>query len=297
METTGDVIAFTDEAGRRGYVRDLSASSDQLVSLMVSILIPIEHLEAMRALFQPPFDRFRAAAPPGAKLHITEAFKSGHETWRAVAEQVRAEQFQLMKQDGVFLTYSARRMRVSRELHDLLECLTAQAKAQRRTDYVIPGENRPSAAQVDDDVMINLALMADEFAEVRKRGKVQFYFDQIDEAVKKRYLEAIGITQRTSGEEQQITARDRQTTERVYGQLQIKAHAPMPLNTTHLGTINVVGKIDPLTFLADVVCNHLYRHLESLPPDTPLNEAPSLQSWELRELTWVAPADSMFDKI
>lgn len=295
METTGDVIAFTDEAGRRGYVRDLSASSDQFVSLMVSILISMEHLEAMRALFQPTFDRFRAAAPSEAKLHITEAFKSGHEAWRAVAEQVRAEQFQLMKQDGVFLTYSARRMMISRELHDLLERLTAQAKAQRRTDYVIPGENRPSAAQVDDDVMINLALMADEFAEVRKRGKVQFYFDQIDEAVKERYVEAIGITQRISGEEQLITARDRQTTERVYGKVQIKA--PMPLNTTHLGTINVVGKIDPLTFLADVVCNHLYRHLESLPPDTPLNEAPSLLSWELRELTWVALADSMFDKI
>jgi hypothetical protein len=71
----------------------------------------------------------------------------------------------------------------------------------------------------------------------------------------------------------------------------------MPLNTTHLGTIKVVGKIDPVTSLADVVCNHLYRHLESLSPDTPLNEAHRLQSWKLQELTCVAPADSMFDKI
>lgn len=292
-----DVIAFTDEAGRRGYVRDLLASTDSLVGVMVSILMPVERVACINAMIAPLFEQFKAAAPPGAKLHVTAAFQPGKEAWRAVTECVRAKLFKLMKKHRVKVTYSARRMQISREMHVRLEELRAEARAQQRSEYVIPGSNRPSADEVDDDVMVNLALMVDEFAEQEGRKRVDFHFDQIDAPVRKRYQRAIQVTQRVSGIEQAHRARHRSTGAFATGTIGFKAAPHMHLDAVHLGEIIVVGKEDPFTFAADVICNSLYRQLEALPTTAPLNEKSSIQGWALEEVTWCAPSDSTFDQI
>src|ERR1022692_2326596 len=107
------IVAFTDEAGSRGYVRKLTHSSDHEISLLCSLLIPGEHVESVRDSFKEPFDKFCSAMPADAKCHITDAFEPGREAWRAVAEAVRAEVFTIMKDRGVFLTYSARRLKIT----------------------------------------------------------------------------------------------------------------------------------------------------------------------------------------
>lgn len=292
-----DVIAFTDEAGQRGYVRGLRAPSDHLISLMCSLLIPIEHVEHVRRILTPGFDKFCAAAPAGAKLHITEAFKPGNEKWRAVAEEVRAGQFDIMRDNGIFLTFAARRFKVAREMFELLEKLKADAKAHQRSDYVVEGSNRPSSDQIDDDVMINLALMVDEFVETRGRQLADIYFDEIDESVANRYRKAISRTQNIERSGKIVKARNRVTGQRSAGKIEVNVESSINLNARHLGEVKIIGKNDPLVFATDVVTNSLWRHLDNLPPGTPLNERASVAGWEIPELTWVAPANSIFDKI
>jgi hypothetical protein len=261
------ISAFTDEAGARGLVRKLTDSVDFEVSLLCSLLIPREHVAHVTDLFRPPFDKFCAAAPLNAKIHITDAFGPGNDAWRKVAEQVRAEIFKIMKENRVFLTYSARRLRVSREMHELLSRLKQEARDAKRSDYVIKNSNRPSSEQVDDDVMINLALMADAFAEKMGRQRVDFFFDEIEKSVADRYRDAILATQRLENFKEEVEAREKNTGKQAKGI--IRAKGPSGIATKHLGSVAVAGKGDPIVFATDVVTNSSWRHLQGL-PDTAL---------------------------
>ena len=82
-----------------------------------------------------------------------------------VAEKVRSEIFQIMAECGLFLTYAARRLKISREMHELVETVKAQAKADRRSNFVILKSDGSLDSQVDDEAMLDLALMVDAFAE------------------------------------------------------------------------------------------------------------------------------------
>uniref|UniRef100_Q07U55 DUF3800 domain-containing protein n=1 Tax=Rhodopseudomonas palustris (strain BisA53) TaxID=316055 RepID=Q07U55_RHOP5 len=289
------VSAFTDEAGTRGFVRKLTDSIDHEVSLLCSLLIPRHHVDCVRGLFRTPYDKFCKAAPSGAKVHITDAFKQGNDPWRVVAEQVRDEIFKIMRDHGVFLTYSARRIKVSRERHELLSKLKEDAKAAKRSDFVVKNSNRPSMTHVDDDVMVALALMADEFAAQFKMQRVDFFFDEIDPSVADRYRAAILTTQRTEHFKEGIEARNRVTGEKA--EATIRFSAPKGMSTKHLGSIVVAGKDDPIIFAADVVTNSLWRHLQSLPDTMPLNTQSSVDGWLVPELTFVDQGDSVFDRI
>jgi hypothetical protein len=289
------VLAFTDEAGRRGYVRDLKASTDTLISLMCSVLVPKPHIDRVRQAFQPAHKQFAAAAPTNAKLHITDAFKKGNDAWRPVAEQSRRQIFRAMHDNGVFLTFSACRMKVSREMHELLETLKANAKAQSRSEYVVQGSNRPSADQIDDDIVINLALMVEAFAEKFKAGAADFLFDELDRVVADRYQTIIASLRDIENKTEKVRARNLVTGKFVEGEIRFKA--PSGLNLKLVRNVEVVGKSDPIIFATDCVTNYLSWHLSQLADSAPLNETSSVSGWELAPLTFVAPANSLFDKI
>jgi hypothetical protein len=88
-----DVICFIDEAGDRGYLRNLTAYDDDKISVLCALPVPAEHLDDVRSVVSPLYREFVTAAPPGAKLHITDAFKPGNEAWAAVARDVRRRLF------------------------------------------------------------------------------------------------------------------------------------------------------------------------------------------------------------
>ena len=96
MPATADFFAYADEAGVRGPVRDLTAARDHETSLICTLPVPAEYDDYLREHCRPLFERFTAAAPPGAALHITDAFSPGNEAWGAVAELVRYELFSMI---------------------------------------------------------------------------------------------------------------------------------------------------------------------------------------------------------
>ena len=199
----GTVIlpAYLDEAEARGLARDLAPERDHEFGLMCALLFePDGHAKAVQD-FTPSFKSFRSAMPAGAKLHITDAFRPGNEPWKAVAETVREQYLHLIETTRPRVIYAARRLRLSREAHQRNATLQAQAKAARRSSVKIVGENRPSDARIEDELMISLALRLDAFAEdmagqVHDVKQVDLLFDEID--IAERYEATIQRTREVS---------------------------------------------------------------------------------------------------
>ncbi|MBC7768709.1 MAG: hypothetical protein H7124_07970 [Phycisphaerales bacterium] len=185
------IPAYVDEAGARGLLRDLTPARDHEAGILVALAFePEAHAKAVAA-FTPGFERFRATKPPGAKLHITDAFARGNEAWRPVAEEVREEFLNLIMQTNPMVIYAARRLRLSRLAYERDEQMAAQGRANRRSKIKIDGENRPSDDRVEDELMVSLALRLDAFAEwatdLMPVKQVDLLFDQNDGATARRY--------------------------------------------------------------------------------------------------------------
>ena len=86
-------------------------------------------------------------------------------------------------------------------MHQRNATLRAQAKAVRRSSVKIVGENRPSDARIEDELMLSLALRLDAFADemagqVHDVRQVDLLFDQID--IAERYEATIQRTREVS---------------------------------------------------------------------------------------------------
>jgi len=287
----GTVIlpAYIDESEARGQVRGINPERDNRFGLMCAILFePDLHAKAIQA-FMPAFERFRDAAPPGAKLHITDAFKPGNEAWRAVAEPVREEYLSLIQAFSPMVIYAARRLKLARVAHELTVDLKAQAKASRRSPVKIVGESRPSDERIEDSLITSLAIRLDEFAgsmagQVHDVKQVDLLFDEID--VAERYEAIIQRTREVSTNIKTVKGWDPTQSKRVEATLSVTVNAPFRIDTKFIGGIHVMGKAHPLVLAADIVTNHLAHHLKKLPADAPLNAPSSVEGWVLRSRVW-----------
>lgn len=298
-----DVVSFVDEAGLSGLLRNLTSARDQEVAVMCALPVPTEHVDLLRARMRPLFDTFCSAAPENAKLHITAAFESGREDWRVVAEAVREDIFAVMREIGLRVVYAARRGRLAREHHERLaqfKDATPSSGSNPRSNYAVPGQNRPSDEIVLEQVIVDLALQMDAFMEVAEKNRSDFHFDQIDRSLAERYTRMIERTRNISFHRHEVKARNLATGKDEVRVIEMRVQAGASLDTTHVGKIVVAGKTDPLVFAADVVANSLWRHLKRLPADAPLHAQSSLVGWPLEPITFYdrrpdAPP-SMFDK-
>lgn len=292
-----DLVAYVDEAGEKGYLRELDPTRDDAIGVMCALPIPQQHLAYIQTRIAPLFDRFKNAAPPNAKLHITEAFKAGHEAWRTVAEEVRASLFDLLIEVNCVVLYVARRCAVARRSFETAQHLIEQAKTGLRGPVRIVGANRPSDETIDDNIMSTLGLMLDEFVEQEGMQRVDIRFDQIDAPLAQRYAAQLEETRQISSSQRVVHGWDSQAQQKVAGVITMSAESGFPLDTRHLGNIDVVGKNDPLVFAVDVVVNSLWRHLKTLPPNAPLNDGASVDRWALGDRVWGKDAPKNWDNI
>lgn len=285
------VLAYIDEAGARGRVRDLTEDRDHEFGLMSALVFePSAHAEAIN-LFTPGFEAFRQARPAGAKLHITDAFIAGNEAWAVVANQVREDFLQIILRTHPRVIYAARRLRLSRLWHEHTRDVTAQAKAAKRSEIKIVGGDHPSDWRIDDELIQSLALRLDAFAAMpsEKVGlkQVDLLFDETDAEVAKRYESALKRTSSISMNVEKVPGWDPKSQSRVEGSIKFEVKdAPFPIDTAYLGGVHVVGKEHPLILAADIVANHLCHHLGKLGPNSPLNTPASISGWRLEERVW-----------
>ena len=286
---TADVISFVDEAGNRGYVRKLTRAHDHNVGVLCALPIPVAHVGSVREALQAAYERFCAAAPAGAKLHITDAFKPGNEAWASVAHRVRDEIFATMLNMQLRVVYVARRSRVARTTHELNENAQAEARSAAAAlgprTHANPGANRLSDETVDDQLMVDLSLMIDSFMETAEMRVSDFHFDQIDAPIADRYKTMIERTRHISFSKREVTTRNLATGQDESRTIEMRVLGD-EVDATHVGNIVVVGKSDPLVFAADVVANHLWRHLKTASNDAPLNDGRALKGWVLEPITY-----------
>lgn len=298
-ETT-PIPAYIDEAGARGRVRELTPARDHEFGLMCALVFaPDTHAETIQ-LFTPGFERFRAAKPADAKLHITDAFKPGNEAWAEVAKEVRSEFVGLIKRKRPVIVYAARRLALSRIWHDTTDSAKATAKASRRSKIKITGADRPSDWRIEDDLITMLALRLDAFGEMteqaHKAPEVNLLFDETDKEVAERYEAAMARTANISARIEHVAGWDPSTSKRVQGTIAMQVKdTPFRIDTQYLGGIYVIGKEHPLVLAADIVTNYLAHHLGQLGTDAPLNAPSSIAGWELAERVWGVSDDASDD--
>ena len=291
--SVADTLAFVDESGARGYSRKLTPARDHELGLLCALLVPAPRVEKFRSAFRPGYQRFVAAMPHGAKLHITDAFASGNERWAAVAESVRAEFHGLIRRLEIPVVYEARRLAVERNAHDLREKLIARARTARRSPIRIP--DRPSQATVEDQMVVGLALKLDAFCEDAGRQRIDLMFDELDATVAKRHDDAVDRTRNIGRSTRRVRGWNLLTKSSVEGAISFQADAPFSLHTRFLGELRVAGKLDPLVLATDTVANSLYDHLVGLPAEAYLNRPQSIAGWELEDRVYGARDDAIED--
>jgi len=281
------VEAYIDESGAKGFLRNLGSTTDDDIALFAAIAVSGTRSD-FRVACVDPFEKFKAARPAGAgQLHFTDAFAPGNEAWAAVAEGVRREVIALIGQHGVKVIYEARRLGVARgtfEREQELRRRAAAAAAGRESPIVV--NERSSSERVEESCMGGLILKIECYCADHGFGMVTMIADQMDGRAEQSFNRKIAEARSVSGVDIPLSGWNRETGSRVERVLKLTARDALgrtlsELNATHLGKLRVLGKTDPLVFVADVVANSLHDHLLQLPPGAPLNAPSSVASWEL----------------
>ena len=291
-----NIVAYVDEAGEKGFSRNLIPDCDPKIGLMCALAYPAEKLEQLREAYRDGFDRFCAGAPAGEKIHFTSAFKPGNEAWAIVAHVVREEFFQLIRTQTIPIIYDARRLALQREGHERLETLKAEAKKAKQSRIRIP--ERPSAAKIETQLIEGLTLKLDALAIDLNCAMLDLYFDEIDIGLSQHYEQTIERLRHINANTDIVKGYDPSTKQQVSGSISLTVgNAGFDIDIKRIGKIKVIGKDDPLILATDAVANHLYRHLSGLLPNAKLNAPSSIEAWDLSDRVWGVREDAIEDII
>jgi hypothetical protein len=296
LRTIVKVIAYIDEAGAKGFSRNLTAARDHEIGVICSILFPADRVDEMREAYRPGFDAFCAASPAGEKHHFTDAFRPGNETWAGVARDVRAEFEEIIRHQTPPIVYEARRLILQRDAHERLDVLKASAKAARK-NKTIRVSGRASTERVESQLIIGLTLKLDAMATDMNWQTIDLWFDEIDDELADHYRGRIAHLHELSDNVRSVKGWDMANKQQVHGSIRFEIEADFPIDVTRVGEVLVVGKTDPLVLVADLVANSLHRHLRGLPFDAALNAPASIAGWSLEDLVWGVRDGAIEDRI
>ena len=283
-----DTVTFVDESGLNCLVRNLKPEQDNCIALLCALPVPRKYLDSTRSEVRVFYEMFCNAAPPGATLHITDAFVPGHESWRAAAENARHGIFELIRRHRMYVVYAARRARIARESFEREKTLQDSAVSENKTSrFRVPGIERPCGDNILRRAMTTLSLRVNEFIKLSGSKLTDFYIDKIDDALLKSYKEALREVTNWPSSSYVINRRDVQAdvSERVT--LNIDIEIDRDIDVSHIGDIVVVGKDDPMIFAIDIISNALLNHLRALPSHHDLNIASSVSDWDLYDNTFI----------
>lgn len=269
-----DAIAYTDESGSKGLLRNLKEPKDEDFGLCCSILVPTSQASAVQAALAVPFERFKQGVGGRVKkLHITEALRQ--EDLRSIACEVREAIFEVIQVYDLRIVYCARKLGTLRKEHSMLRGIEQAAGA------LGDGRNSSNGSpigsdRVESDLIQGLVLRLDELAEEKGWTRIEPVSDRLDKAVHNALDEAVEETQSLTNRTLVVNS--------VYGgqvAIRFSVSGAPGLDVIRVGPLIVRNGVDEMTFAADVVANSLRSHLGKLPPGHALNAASSVQSWSL----------------
>jgi hypothetical protein len=296
---TADAFAVIDEAGYVGLVDGLTAANDDDFGLIAGLLFPTGDRSRWEQVFAPPFDAFRKAAPTGAKLHITDAFKSGDEKWIAAARASRAEIYRLIMQRQIYVVFLARRCRISRRTRDnqrgVVEFSKSLAAAREGVATHYPRPKR-KATRVIGECYQGIVSIIDDIAKANGRRSVEVYSDALDDEVLAHMEGEANRFRSISKREINLSAysKERRRVE-VLGRIVMSVDLPGVDVTAVQPLKGALGKDNPLVFAADVVVNEFRHRLAQLPADAPLNDVRALLGWEIERAVFGFEGGHQYD--
>ena len=279
-------FAFIDEAGAKGYIKDLPSNRDTEVAIMAALLVDQNDHPAIEAAFRPGYQQFVNAAGSGT-LHFTEAFLDPNGAWATTARQVRQDFFALLLQYKIPIIYSVIRVDAKRAEHQERTDLIQQLTQERRSAIEVKPPIDDSTLETDtfQDLLVKVGTFAeDEDAEIDVR------LDETSSGVLRSFRRA-GEDLKDLG--QMVitpTGYDREAGKPVKGATgKFTLSSSFPVEVTTIKTITVASKTDPLVLAIDGIVNSLNHHLGKLPPDADLETRVSLKGWVLEPLVQLAP--------
>ncbi|WP_278368129.1 hypothetical protein [Acetobacter orientalis] len=296
-----DIVSFIDESGINGLVRNLKPEDDEKISLICALPIPAEDISFVRQLIEPYYKIFRNAAPIGQKLHITSAFAPDQEQWRVAAEVARDGIFDVIKTRRLIIIYAARRAGRTRLAYERnKEDRVRAAIMNQESDLTIPGIERPGNDFTLEFPMLTLLAKINSFLYRLGRLRSDICSDDIDPKWRRAYGEIIKDLHEIRESNCYVKKRKISTNEIIKFNAKIKLETNIEEIPSRIGIIldskkgQCVGD-DPLIFMADIVANHLHRHLSSLDIASPLNASESISGWELGMRTVISKNSCLLD--
>jgi len=269
------LIAYIDESGQRGYERKFSEGQAHQLGLMASLIIPCELHDQIVDQFRPGFERFRDAAPAGARLHITDAWRRGNDGWATVAEAVREEFFNLIRTREIPIIYDARRVATARARHALHLAQDERLRTLPGTRADIP--EFVDEAQLDHRLIEGLLWKLKWLAGETGYDNLDLHFDGLQPDQMAQYVDIMRTLNRANSTQGNPPITFTHT-----------SNITLPLDAVTLNTPRIVGKDAPLILAVDMVANSLNRHLKDLPADAPLNIKSATTGWTLADRVLVS---------
>ncbi|WP_146867723.1 hypothetical protein [Acetobacter indonesiensis] len=296
-----DIVSFIDESGINGLVRNLKPQDDEKISLICALPIPAEDISFVRRLVAPYYKIFSDAAPIGQKLHVTSAFAPDQEQWRVAAEVARNGIFDVIKNRKLIIIYAARRCGRTRLAYERnKEDRVKAALINQESDLTIPGIERPGNEFTLELPMLTLLAKINSFLYKLGRLRSDICSDEIDPKWRRAYGKIIKDLHEIRESDCYVIKRKISTNEVIKFDAKIKLETNIEEIPSRIGLIldskkgQCVGD-DPLIFMADIVANHLHRHLSSLDISSPLNASESITGWELGVRTVISKNSCLLD--
>ncbi|QIP36822.1 hypothetical protein [Komagataeibacter rhaeticus] len=296
-----DIVSFIDESGINGLVRNLKPQDDKKISLICALPIPAEDIPFVRRLIEPYYKIFRDAAPIGQKLHVTSAFAPDQEQWRVAAEVARDGIFDVIKSRRLIIVYAARRAGRTRLAYERNKEDRVRATIiNQESDLTIPGIERPGNEFTLELPMLTLLAKINSLLSKLGRLRSDICSDEIDPKWRRAYGEIIKDLHEIRESNFYVIKRKISTNKIVKFNAKIKLETNIDEIPSRIGIIldpkkGQCVRDDPLIFMADIVANHLHRHLSFLDIASPLNASESITGWELKTRTVISQNPCLLD--
>lgn len=283
---TKTYFAFVDEAGAKGYIRDVPPGRDTEFAIMAALLVEQVHHRQLEAAFKSGYLRFAQAAG-SETLHFTAAFRDPNGPWAETAREVRREFFDLLLHYRIPIIYSVFRADSKRAEHQARLDLVQELVELKKSPIEI--KPAPDSSTLETDTFQDLLVKLGTFAE-DQAAEIEVRLDETSPGLLKSFRRA-GKDLETLGD-LTITPKgyDREANRPVQGmtgRFTLSSTFPVPLLT--IKTVTVASKSDPLVLVIDCIVNSLHHHLRKMSQDIDLEAKASLHGWELETLVQLAP--------
>lgn len=245
-----DTHYYFDESGEKGFVSDSHADSD--IGLVAGLALPDSQLSVFASKAENLMSKLNEASDE--KLHATDIFRDGRNS------EIKQEAFSFLAEaDNWLLVYEAvypKGLHMRRVSTDQILSPPDSLRSP------IKHSKNPSRERIYTHLVEAVIVKLDEIARMEESNSVVMQTDRIDSGLLKELHATLSDLQ-SSESTIQVTGYDPEAKKLVQGAITTSVIG-FDIAVKHIKEIKTERSESPLTFLADLITNALYRHLKAV---------------------------------